>query len=314
MRRSFLSFRARRVRDTNTKSAISQRPERINEMRELSEIDDYRDILGEAYAELKAKNPKISLSRIAKKVSLDRSFLSMVLKKKRHLDIRRLGRLAEAFHVPKNRMDYFYISYMNSQLGKVDQFNILSAIVSAYRHSVKRNETSVSPADLQVLMKDQLDNGGDLSFFLMGLADFPDFTPETEWVKRHLTDKTVAGEDVRKALDFLLKRGFILQDAATKKWRSSSVDFSGNPFEYNLGVPPMVPYFKGLAKFIKDPASHRPFQVFAMAYSFDEEALRELNKDVDALYAKAKALSEKVKAPTHVVSLSSWLYTVARSI
>jgi hypothetical protein len=283
-------------------------------MRELSEFEDYRDILGEAYAALKAKNPKISLSRIAKKVSLDRSFLSMVLKKKRHLDIRRLGKIAEAFHVPANRMDYFYISYMNSQLGKVDQFNILSSIVSAYRYSVKRNASAVSPADLQTMLKDQLDNGGDISFFLMGLADFPGFTPEVEWVKKHLVGQEVAGEDIQKSLDFLVKKGFIVQDAATKKWRSSSLDFSGNPFEANLGLPSVVPYFKGLGNFLKSPASHRPFHVFAMAYSFNEEAIRELNKDVDALYAKAKALSEKIDHPTHVVSLSSWLYSVARSV
>jgi transcriptional regulator with XRE-family HTH domain len=281
-------------------------------MRELSEFEDYRDILGEAYAVLKAKNPKISLSRIAKKVSLDRSFLSMVLKKKRHLDIRRLGKIAEAFHVPENRMDYFYISYMNSQLGKVDQFNILTSIVSAYRYSVKRNATAVSPADLQNMLKDQMDNGGDLSFFLMGLADFPDFVPDTEWVKKQLINKEVDAEEIRKSLDFLLKKGFILQDAVTKKWRSSSVDFSGNPFETNLGIPSIFPYFKGLGDFLRNPGIYRPFQVFGMAYSFDEEAIRELNKDVDALYAKAKALSDKVSRPTHLVSLGSWLYSVAR--
>lgn len=282
-------------------------------MRELSEFEDYRDILGEAYATLKAKNPKISLSRIAKKVSLDRSFLSMVLKKKRHLDIRRLGKLAEAFHVPENRMDYFYISYMNSQLGKVDQFNILSSIVRAYRYSVQRTNSLSSPPDLQGMLKDQLDNGGDISFFLMGLADFPGFIPDAAWVKAQLVNKDVPTEEIRKSLDFLVKRGFILQDPTTKKWRSSSIDFSGNPFESNLGIPSIIPYFKGLGTFIKDPKAHTPFQAFAMAYSFDQAAIRELTKDVDALYAKAKALSEKVDSPTHVVSLSSWLYSVARA-
>jgi hypothetical protein len=282
-------------------------------MREISEFDDYRDILGEAYAALKAKNPKISLSRIAKKVALDRSFLSMVLKKKRHLDIRRLGKLAEAFHVPENRMDYFYISYMNSQLGKVDQFNILSSIVNAYRYSVKRNASLASPAGLRAMLKEQLDSGGDLSFFLMGMADFPDFAPDPEWVRGCLFDKTITVKDIRQSLDFLLQKGFILQDPVSKRWRSSSVDFSGNPFESKLGIPALLPYFKGLCAFVADSGAYKPFQAFAMAYSFDEEAIRELTKDLDALYAKAKALSERVKHPTHLVSLSSWLYSVARS-
>lgn len=153
---------------------------------------DYREIMRGQWDEIKKTNPQYSLRSFAKKLDLDPSTLSQVLRGKRDLPATHIQRIISRL-----------------KLSPEDQKNFLKTLdpysLQSYSHNRYLNTPTIDDQNNQIVVKilEELDYGA-----LFALVGTKEFKPDPSWMayRLKLTEKRV-----NEVLENLLSIGLIIK-------------------------------------------------------------------------------------------------------
>lgn len=267
--------------------------------------NDYRDFLRDCLEQRKAASPRLSQAYYAQRVGVSKSFLTAVLKKKKHLSTVRLDALCsslkltdgECLSVMTSFLSTHQVSYTGKALARVQQ-------VYGLKKNFKEDRLERPSAKERALYDDFLKR---TLFCLMdniksGLA-----------VDAHkaLRDRSFSLTDVEKALGWLVQEGF-LQKLARAEFPYVQLRPLLKTDHREQLVRRAQSWFEMSLEMLKDVDSYKPAHVQTLCVTLDETALKELQKEYDHLSAKVFALSQQsAKDQVTIVQIQNLFYSVA---
>lgn len=154
---------------------------------------DYREYLRENFDIL--KKHKLSLRKIAKSLNVSNSYLTMILNRKRNLDVKYIESFANYFSLNKSESSYFKNLVILSDSESADERSLAFKNLSKFR-SYKNDQAE------DVVTHKYLNNW--LNVVIRELSFQEDFNEDPDWIKSNIK-VTVSTLEIKKSLEFLKK-------------------------------------------------------------------------------------------------------------
>lgn len=270
-----------------------------------SKKNDYRDLLRECLEDRKMASSRLSQAFYAKKIGISKSFLTAVLKRKKHLSANRLDALCSALKLTDSECLKVVTSFLGSQemsyMGKV-----LSRVQQVY--GLKKYFKEEQLPEPSVQERSMYDD-----FLKRTLFCLMDNVKSGLAVDAHkaLRDRSISLKEVEKALAWLMQEG-LLQKLA----RPEFPYVQKNPLFKTDSREQLARrarnWFEKSVEMLKDVDSYKPAHVQTLCVTLDEAAVHELQRAYDDLGAKIFALSaQSSKDHVTVVQVQNLFYSVA---
>ncbi len=173
--------------------------------RDIASRADYRDFLLDCFELRRASNPKFSYEYCAKRLKTTRGYLSLVLKKKRHISPDRITQLAKLFEFTRFEKQYFIFLVFRALTKDPELIEYFDASLDALRF--RQDAVTPAPAESSDLSLTSV-----YSRMLGCWSVDPRFRGDPAWQQQNLRRALRPGvEPLAKALAEAQHRGFVVR-------------------------------------------------------------------------------------------------------
>lgn len=281
-------------------------------MSDISGFEDYRDFIQFQFQTLKKSKPKFSYQNVANDLGTTKSYLKLVIDKKRHISLDKLIGLADYFKLSSFETQYLIFSFLaaTSKETEIKEFfkSILSSYLALSRSPNLPNINLDSPAYNSI-------NHNWIRMAILNLSQRPDFTLDTNWIHMKLGgDPILTLEDIKDTLQFLLDKKFLIQ--TENGYKATTQDFTANPAPYDLDD-----FKKSILSGLKrtqiaiehkgKSSLHRPNRHFNFGLTLSHEEVDEVMKLTNEFHDKLLQISRNSKSHDRVVFVSSHAFAIS---
>jgi uncharacterized protein (TIGR02147 family) len=181
----------------------------------IVEYEDYREFIRDHYLYSKSLNSKISLEYIAKRISITKGFLNLVMKKKRHLSVDSIFKVTNFFKLNQLEFQFLFFQILFHTTKEKEAKTYFQSIVKSYKFYFKKTkgaDISAPPHQLELDEK-TLVNQDWVAAAIHSLSDFKGFKMDPDWIHERLggdlvLSRSQAVEGIKK-VQYLIDEGRI---------------------------------------------------------------------------------------------------------
>lgn len=276
---------------------------------EPANYKDYRDFLKTRFENLKSQNSNFSLNFCARKSEISKSLLQFIFKKKRHLSLDRMPKLAKTLKLSSEEEYFVYLLICKNSSQNPEIQTHFENILNRVRHESVKVSIKEPIKSIKNEKELYLDT---LLMVLQTLTKLKTFKEDPEWILQNLKLPDLTEQKIKLALEILEKNEFIfrgpdgkLKSMSISLWRPDPYDPSGQ----------MV-FTKGaecVANLMKKPEIYRPAVYMSMCLAYDEKGLAEVEKIMIELHHRLLDIAKNSLNPTSAVQFGNFMLTVART-
>ena len=176
-------------------------------MKEIEKFDDYRDYIKYLFDIKKIENSKTSFQSFASKTKLSKSYLKMVIDKKRHISLDNIPILANYFNLNNRTKQLMMIKLMLLNTKSPDVENYFKSIYKSMlvqKQQTKKTILSEKKDSLQYKLTDMA---------ILDIVRSPKLEKTDKWIQEMLGGSDIISiKEVRSSLNSLIKNEFIFKD------------------------------------------------------------------------------------------------------
>ncbi len=176
---------------------------------------DYREFLADRWEQLKTKDSRLSFESASRKLKTSRSYLKMIISKKRHLSQNKIMQVAEIFKLNPFEVEYFFLLFMICVTEEAELKTYLRRILERYQISESHRD---SPVQIKTEHRRVFDVWPRLLLF--NLVRLKDFQFNLPWLKRRLASPAEPMSITKKVMNELIHDEIVTQDATGYKARN----------------------------------------------------------------------------------------------
>ena len=268
---------------------------------------DYRDFLKDLFEYEKKKKPKFSSQFCASRLGTSKSYLKLVIEKKRQMRMRKISLIWELFKLSPFEQQYFTLLFLKTTADDQKLIEYFDNVLARLRHRLKysgSHEGKESSDEKEVVFRD---------WFYMAihsLVRLEGFQPDVEWIQNKLAGTPVDRAEIKHALDELLRNGSIIEQEGC--WRPDEFVFR-SPQEYDDDQFKI--YKVGLHRvdeILNNVRKHRPSHFHMMSICLNEQDRETVFNLYIELRDKIIQLSKESKKPTQVFFISNNIFSVSK--
>lgn len=268
---------------------------------EIYEFEDYRDFLFSRFESLRSKRKIYSFQWLGNKLEVSKTFVKLLLSKKRHIDLERVPQLSQVFKLTREEENYLTLLICKGRTEKTkigDFFKVaLSAMESHFRYPSPVAASS-GPGVYDFFYSP-------LAVVIHALSEAKGFEPSVEWIKERISLPNTSEADIHNALTSLLKFGFIYK--SREGWRKREYIFS-SPVAGDIdGARIFVNTLSRVGSWMAEPEKVRPNNYYLMAIPCDEKGLQEVKTEFMKLRDRLIEISQRSQPVENVLFLANCL-------
>lgn len=282
----------------------------------IIEFEDYRDFLSEKFKELKKGSKKFSYEYCAGKIGTTKSYLKLLLEKKRHSSQDKIWKLAIFFNLTDFEKQYLVFLLLKAVSKEPQIKKYFSDILQSLNDRAifsARNPSLGEPNTKTLIQIPQSSNNSKLLYKTwahMAIAfctKLVDFKNDSHWISERLGNK-VTPEIVESILKELIKNDIlkVQGDKLVQTEKFYQEPHFADPTEYR-------DYQSLIYRSIQatdDVNLHRTFCFQGLALALDMENERKLIDLYQQLYINCLALEKASQNPDVIIMVSNNVFTV----
>lgn len=264
---------------------------------------NYRDILKTILEDHKNKNINHSQSFYAQKIGTSRSYLNLVLTKKKHLSLEKLDLLCRVLKLSPDLCLAVLRSFLRETSKQKYLTKALKNYITSFELIQKHNQVNLdvmARIDKQVL-------GSPLKSIVLAICARDMSSAE---IHESLHDKSIDRKMVQETLAWLVEQNYLQKTTLNGEHFYLAKEAFLKTDPSNLGPKKYLPWLPVVADCLSHPELYRPGRIQSLTLSFDDEALAELSQELTRLADKILELSEKSKK-TKAVYVQNFVMTLA---
>ncbi len=195
----------------------------------ILEYKDYRDFLADRWNLMKAENPRISFESASRKIGSSKSYLKMILDRRRHLSQNRLLKVASLFKLTEFETEYIFFLFL---FGVTTEPMLKKHLVKILDRYTKDQETmGAAPPESRRSYLNTFDQWSRL--LLYNMVRLKDFKFTKAWLKSRLCSDTEAEGISKQTMEELIQdhvvtldsHGFSAKNYIHRQSSATEVDF-----------------------------------------------------------------------------------------
>lgn len=238
----------------------------------------------------------MSLQQIAEKIGISKSFLQMILDRKRHLSIDKLSKVAKAFKMDRAEKNYFIFLACKNLVASPDMNEFFGDILS-----VMKAGKGLHYPSLEEELANQKIFESSLKMILRSLPRFKNYQDDPKWIQKQLSGKKYTLDEIKQAL--AENKEVPLHSNAPQGDFNPRAEFQ----RFKIGL-------RAAADMCEAPELYKPLQSYMCSHSFDAENEQKAFDLFVELRGKLKELSDQSKDPISVLFVSNNLFCVANKV
>lgn len=279
--------------------------------KKVYDYDDYRDFLGDTLNSWKLRDKKISFQYCAQKLSTSRSYLKLVVDKKRHVSMDKLSQICNLFKIEDLEKRYLLILFLKNTSSEKSLLKTFTDILTTMKHDFNRDvDYKKHISDSKELIIYQ----GWLRLALHSLVRIKDFKMDPKWIWEVLKKpKYVSVENIQETLDEMIEEKLIIKDDKSERWEPSEFitstpsSFSLKPFDsFKIGLERTL-------ELIDDIDNHKPRNFNMLLLALSDGEIERLHKKLFELRDFAISISKSAEPKKNVVLANFNFATLAKS-
>lgn len=294
----------------------------------ISKFDDYRDFLN--HKVLIANESHFSYQHFANKIKSSKSYLKLVVEKKRHISLNKIIRISEYFKLSDFEKQYFIFLFLKCTVKDDEIKEFFDTILAQYSGSYSQDEVHRSDQLKQSSPEKTIEKNNNtiqqvannnfifrswINLAIMGLARLPGYKHEADWIHEMLGGALIVKiEDVKYSMKILESNGSIYF-SDDKALRNENPIIEGiKPFDLEDNNS----FLSGLertALFLKlkgKTSLHRPNRSHLYCLALSDEDIKKVLMLYDELSSKINLIDTASKNPKKLYWLSNHIFTLSK--
>lgn len=282
-------------------------------MPEIQTYSDYRDFILACITEQKLNKTNFSYQHVANRLGTTKSYLKLVVDKKRQMSLNKVIPLCEYFKLSDFERQYFIFLYMKNTVKNAEIREFFNSILHSYL-AFNRIKSHIQPSISQKASQTYVFRNW-IVMAILSLARFGNYRHEAEWIQSKLGGPDIISlDEIKLAMAQVEKEKSIVSTA--KGWARSEEVFVSpvNPsdiednqrFKIGLGRAATAIDWKGKS------GLHRPNRFQMYAIDLAEPEVKELINLCDEFEEKIVALAKKTKNPQKVMFISNNVFSISQ--
>lgn len=224
---------------------------------------DYRQILRTEIERIQESDPRRTQAYFARRIGVSRSYLSMVLKQKKHISIERLDRLARVLALDNSKVSQVLLSFHRQALKTRYLSQPLNSLcnLTQFQKQIRSRAPRDFSSHEEQLFKDEL-----YSVLFALLPHIPN--GDLVKVEQALCKLPYSKSEIAKAIRWLIEKGFISKDSVTGAYFAID-SYVRTQKPAKLGK--YIPWFEKSLDALRNPSLGFPLRVQGGTFSFDSE-------------------------------------------
>lgn len=170
-------------------------------------FDEYRELIQHRWEVLKFNNARLSFEYAARKLNVRKSYIPMIISKKRHLSQEKVSPVAKLLKMQSLEKEYFFFLYLFNTTQEKDLKKYLLNVLNGYRIA---QQVPSMPKDTDESKNMLFENWPRLLLF--SLVSLNDFKWSKEWLMSRLTSPADASSITDKVMQDLIENKILQQD------------------------------------------------------------------------------------------------------
>lgn len=297
---------------TETETKITKRKSSVLfDVNLIPKIQDYRDLIGLIVDDLRRQSKIYSFEFIGKRLHTTKSYIKLVIDKKRHMSIDKVGEFCDYFQlhdVEKQLLLFLYLRDTSTH-PKVHEF--FKTVAASYARFVNANSNEL----LKTGFKETTISGTNdhLRMAILSCYALPDFKADAKWLHSKLGgDKIYSEQQVEVALQEIQADPELVKIFSDPSLRNEYLLTDTLPFD----LADFSRFKQGFHRAeialdqIGKNSLHRPNRFLLFCLPLDREATVELLQVYDEFNNRIKEIAKKSKTPERVVMISNNLFNI----
>jgi uncharacterized protein (TIGR02147 family) len=198
-------------------------------MSEVSDFKDYRDFIKFRFEDLKKSDPNLSYQKVANRIGSTKSYLKLVIDKKRHMSLDKLLPLAKYFRLSTFETQFviFLLLVATSKDPEVKEF--FKSILASYQCFSRSKQTEFN---LNKISDTKFASHEWIQMAILELSSRPDFSAKAEWIHKKLGGNPILSlNQAQEAMDLLIAKRLLLKQNDGMKSRKRDYLWDASPFD-----------------------------------------------------------------------------------
>lgn len=269
---------------------------------------DYRDYLKSEFEKKKISNPKFSFMHFSKKIGVSKSYLKMLVDKKRHASVDKFLLIAEFFNIDNSLKQYFVFQILHktapSELSQNFFQSILNTLPVQRAFSQEKSNCNYS----QHIFTNWL------TLVIPDLLKLDDYEHHPKKIQEMLGGESIVSiSDITSAIDHLTKNKLIYNKNG--RWYDSKDIFfqDANAFDENSADRHLIGLDRSAIaiKNINHPA-HAPCRFHIYSLGLSHKNANKLTEMYDQLLEKIESLALKKQKIERIMFVSNNTFSISK--
>ena len=277
---------------------------------EITDFESYVPFLKERFRILKEKKPQFSYGYCAKRIGSTRGYLMHVLEGRRKIGLSRISKIAELFELDEFETRFFTLQVLRELVEDSRTRDYLTEVLGKLHF--ERNSLG-KVADLRDDQASEFPLVDWLYGALVELMAFDDFEDDEDWILSRLLDsKRLTRQQIRQALDELIRRGIVEKRSGryvvVKPTLTVPNAFNPESFKRYRG------YVQKAWEVLGDVAHYKSNHFLEVITALTPEGEKEVLQAAAEFRDKVVAIAEKTCSPSRILLISNNVFNLARRL
>lgn len=281
-------------------------------MAEVSDFKDYRDFIKLRFEELKNSNPKFSFQKVASRIATTKSYLKLVIDKKRHMSLNKLLPLAKYFKLSAFETQYMIFLFLIATTKNTEAKEFFKSILASYLSFFRSKNLAYNLKDVPDFKSV---SHKWIQMAILELSSNREFKANADWLHKKLGgDAILLLKEAEDSLEFLIKNKLLVKSKDGFKRRSRNFLSDPSPFDIDDFQRMALSGLKRseLAVLQKGKSSlHRPNRHHNYCLSLSHEEVDEVMKLSEEFRDKFLKIAKNSKAHERVIFIQSHAFAIS---
>lgn len=280
----------------------------------ISNANDYRDFIKSRFDSLREANKKFSYQQAANSLGTTKSYLKLVIDKKRHMSLDKVIPLSTYFKLSPFETQCFIFLFLKNTAKNAAIKEFFSSVLASYL-VIGRSDRPFPKLDDMPEYKSATHCW--IQMAILELSKVKGFEANPKWIQDHLGGaKVLSLEDSQRSLDILIEKNLLIKTEDAYKSKFDMRPSSPTPLDIADFKALMLTGLKRTEIAINqkgESSLHRPnrHHTYCLQLSHDEAA--EVMKLSDEFAGKVLQIAENSKNAERLMFLSSHMFAISSS-